>query len=287
MTDVSAKEEEPSVYGAAIVGGRSEQQDYFCVRRLNERHAVLLVLGDGIGGYPGGDVASKLAVNGFVTAFVTLLNGEASVENSLLGALDAANACVRAAQVNAPEFAEMGTTLVAAYLSAAGIAWISVGDSPMWLFRHGRMTRLNEDHSFRQMKLEGARVSGNMLRSAVGGEPIPLVDCRPEPVDFRKGDLLLLASDGVLTLSEPEISAVLQADRTDAPQHVSYRLLEAVRERQKPDQDNCTIIVAGCSALWRDPAQVRRSRAVVVVAALLGGLGAAIAFIGYLWFAFG
>jgi PPM family protein phosphatase len=284
--DVSAKEEESDVYGAAIVGRRSNQQDYFCIHRLNER-GVLLVLGDGMGGYAGGDLASKLAVNGFASAFVTLLDGKASIENALLGALDAANACVRAAQMNALELAKMGTTLVGAYLSEEGIAWISVGDSPMWLFRRGRLTRLNEDHSLRQMKREGAHVSGNMLRSAVVGEPIPLVDCRSEPVDFRKGDLILLASDGILTLSEPEISAVLQANHKEAPRHVSHRLIEAVEERQKSDQDNCAVIMAGYSAVRRDPAQARRSRAVIAATALLGGLGAATAFISYLWFALG
>jgi protein phosphatase len=283
--ELSAKEKEPGVYGAAFVGARSEQQDDFCIRFLNERDAVLLVLGDGMGGHPGGDVASKLAVNGFTTAFVTLLGGNASIENALLGAVDAANACVRAAQVNAPlQFAKMGTTLVAAYLSAAGIAWVSVGDSPMWLFRSGQLTRLNEDHSLRQMKLEGARVSGNMLRSAVSGESIPLIDCRADPVDFRNDDLILLASDGVLTLSEPEIAAVLKANSAESPRHVSHQLLQAVQERLKPDQDNCTIIVAGRSALRHDPAPAGISRAVVAATALFGGLGMAIVFVGYLWF---
>jgi serine/threonine protein phosphatase PrpC len=288
MTDVPAEADESGVYGAAIVGGRSEQQDYFCIHHLNEKGGILLVLADGMGGYPGGDLASKLAVNGFVTAFVTLFDSKASVENTLLGALDAANACVRAAQVSAPlQFAKMGTTLVAAYLSAAGIAWVSVGDSPMWLFRSGRLTRLNEDHSLRQMKLEGARVSGNMLRSAVSGEPIPLVDCHAKPVDLRKNDLVLLASDGILTLSESEISTVLQSNRAEVPRRISHRLLEAVQERGTSDQDNCTVIVVGHSPLRNDPAQAQRSRAVVVAIALLGGLGLVVAFISYLWLVHG
>lgn len=287
MSDVSAKEQESDIYGAAIVGRRSNQQDYFCIHWLNERRAVLLVLGDGMGGYAGGDLASKFAVNGFVSAFATLLGGKASVENALLGALDAANACVRAAQLNSLELAKMGTTLVGAYLSEAGIAWISVGDSPMWLFRRGQLIRLNEDHSLRQMKREGARVSGNMLRSAVVGEPIPLVDCRSEPVGLRRGDLIVLASDGVLTLSEPEIGAVLQANSNEAPRHVSHRLLAAVEERQSSDQDNCAIIVAGYSAVRRDPAQARGFRAVIAAIALLGGLGMATAIISYLRFALG
>ena len=80
MTDIASKEWAPdSVYGAAIVGGRAEQQDYFCIHPLNEPRSGLLVLGDGMGGHPGGDVASKLAVNGFITAFISLSGGGASI----------------------------------------------------------------------------------------------------------------------------------------------------------------------------------------------------------------
>src|ERR1700694_3725834 len=130
--DAPVTEEEPDVYGATLLGRRSQQQDYFYIRRLDERKAVLLVLADGMGGYPGGDQASKLAANGFAAAVVALLDGGARVGDALRGALDAANACVRAAQEQSIEIAKMGTTLVGAYLSAAGIAWISVGDSPLW-----------------------------------------------------------------------------------------------------------------------------------------------------------
>ena len=159
----------------------------------------------------------------------------------------------------------MGTTLVAAYLSEAGIAWISVGDSPLWLFRGRQLMRLNEDHSLRQMKREGARVSGNMLMSAVTGEPIPIVDCRPDPIEVRKGDLILLASDGVLTLSEPEIVSVLRANRTEAPEHISQSLPEGC---------------AGSPATG--PGQLHRDRG-----SGNSGAGPALSVLGCAWFALG
>ncbi len=279
--DAPVTEKEPDVYGAALLGRRSQQQDYFCIRRLDERKAMLLVLADGMGGYPGGDQASKLAVNGFVAAFVALLDGGASVGDALRGALDAANACVRAAQEQSIETAKMGTTLVGAYLSAAGIAWISVGDSPLWLFRRGHLEYLNEDHSLRQLKKEGANVSGNMLRSAVAGDSMPLIDCRSEPVALHEGDLIVLASDGILTLSEAEIGALLQANRAELPRQLAHRLLDAVNERGKPDQDNCAVIVAGCAALGCERAPAGRFPAFGTASALLAGLAAAAGLIAF------
>lgn len=269
--DAPVTGEETDVHGAEMLGRRSQQQDYFCIRRLDERKALLLVLADGMGGHPGGDQASKLAVNGFAAAFVALLDGGADAGGALRGALDAANACVRAAQEQSIEIAKMGTTLVGAYLSATGIAWVSVGDSPMWLFRRGQLDRLNEDHSLRQLKKEGAKVSGNMLRSAIAGDSMPLIDHRSEPVALHEGDLVVLTSDGILTLSEAEIGALLQANRAEPPRRLVQALLDAVTERGKPDQDNCAVIVANCAALGCERAPASRFPAFATAAALLAG----------------
>jgi PPM family protein phosphatase len=275
------REREPDAWGFELLGRRSQQQDYFCIRELKKRKAMLLVLADGMGGHPGGDQASKLAVNGFVAAFDALLDGGASVGDALSGALDAANACVRAAQEQSIEIAKMGTTLVGAYLSAAGIAWISVGDSPLWLFREGHLERLNEDHSLRQLKKEGAKVSGNMLRSAVSGDVMPLIDHRSEPVALYSSDLVILTSDGILTLSEDEIAALIQANRGKPPRQLAYQLIDVVDKRGKPDQDNCAVIVAGCAALGCERAPAGRLGAFGAASALLAGLAAAAGLIAF------
>lgn len=271
-----AAHEETDAYGAAILGRRSQQQDCFCIRRLENRRALLLVLGDGMGGHPGGDQASRLAVNGFSAAFVTLLDEGATIEAALRGGLDSANACIRSAQQQEFENSTMGTTLVAVYLSASGIAWISVGDSPLWLFRSGQLQRVNEDHSLRQLKKEGAHVSGNMLRSAVAGDTITLVDCPSAPLAIDIDDLVILASDGILTLSEAEITEVLQKHRTETAQKITERLLDAIDERKDAHQDNCAIVVAGCTQLGRAGPFSSRFRGLSRMIARLTGTIAAI-----------
>ena len=89
---------------------------------------------------------------------------------------------------------------------------MSVGDSPLLLFRRGEIALLNEDHSLapeldrlakigritaEQAKTDPRR---HMLRSAVTGEELDLVDVSRKPLVLEAGDYVILASDGVQTL---------------------------------------------------------------------------------------
>ena len=96
-----------------------------------------------------------------------------------------------------------------------------MGDSPLWLFRDGRLRRLNADHSMApvlaslvaagRMTAEQAATDSkrHALRSAVMGDAIHLVDVSSQPVAVRKTDRLLLASDGLMTLVDEEIERIL------------------------------------------------------------------------------
>jgi serine/threonine protein phosphatase PrpC len=233
----------PEVFGAAIQGARSEQQDAYRLRWIENEEAWLLVLADGMGGHAGGGTASKIAVDGFVAAFVSKRSRGAMLEDAFQAALNDANLRIAQAQQAEPDLADMGTTLVAAHLSQAGVSWISVGDSPMWICRDGRLRRLNEDHSLREIAGSAKNLS-NMLQSVLNGAPIPMVDCQAAPVALRPGDVLLIASDGILTLDEDEIAATLQQLYSRGASSVGNSLLDLVSEYQRSNQDNCSVIVA-------------------------------------------
>ena len=154
-----------------------------------------------------------------------------------------------------PGLAGMGSTLVAAVVSPQGLNWISVGDSPLWLFRKGALERLNADHSMapvladlvstgRMTEEEAARdPNRHSLRSAVTGEDIHLVDVSPQPVPVEKGDRLLLASDGLMTLGDREIAGIL-AETQNAPlEEGAAALIEAVEAADNPRQDNTTLLL--------------------------------------------
>ena len=81
------------------------------------------------------------------------------------------------------------------------------------------------------------------LRSAVMGDDIHLIDASAQPVAVEQGDRLLLASDGLLTLSEQEIAAILQKTQ-DAPlEDSAAALIQAVEAAEHPYQDNTTILL--------------------------------------------
>jgi PPM family protein phosphatase len=236
-------ESNPSVFGAAIQGARADQQDSFRTRRIESEGAWLLVLADGMGGHAGGAIASKIGVDAFVASFVSLRGRGAALEDALRSSLADVNRRIARTQALRPDLTGMGTTLVAAYVSRAGVSWVSVGDSPMWLLRDGALERLNEDHSVRD-SLDGKT---QFLQSALNGGLISLVDCHHLPLALRSGDSLLIASDGIFTLRDLEIVDVMQpADACRRADELVEALLDNVAKRGKASQDNCCAIVATC-----------------------------------------
>ncbi|MDV7397317.1 hypothetical protein RZS08_38305, partial [Arthrospira platensis SPKY1] len=86
----------------------------------------------------------------------------------------------------------------------------------------------------------------NALISALTGDELDLVDLPRRAYALERGDQVLLASDGVLTLEEHEIATVL-AGSVPGEAGPCQRLLEAVTSRQAATQDNVTV-------LWVRPA---------------------------------
>jgi serine/threonine protein phosphatase PrpC len=257
----SAEKERTSVFGAAIQGKRSEQQDSFNVIWLQTENAWLLLLADGMGGHAGGGLASRLAVEQFNSAFAVARAAGMNLKQSFEAALERTNTRIAAAAREQSDRENMGTTLVAAHLSHEGLAWVSVGDSPLWLYRGENFYRLNEDHSLRALARDGARVSGNMLQSAVTGAPIEIIDYHATPVALHENDLIVLASDGLLTLEEEAIAGEVGRNASSGAQSVIRALLNAVEQRRKDNQDNCTVIVASRPpAVARNEASGSRSR---------------------------
>jgi serine/threonine protein phosphatase PrpC len=212
---------------------------------------LVAVLADGMGGHTSGALASRMACESFIEAFAGI---DGSRAERLLNALGSANAAL-AAKVDAnPVLSGMGTTLVAAVLSDDGVEWVSVGDSPLLLFRRGEIALLNEDHSLapeldRLAKI--GRISAeqakndprrHMLRSAVTGEELDLVDVSRKPLVLESGDYVLLASDGVHTLDTAEIQRIVSAYAADGAEAVAGALIRAVEAMRDPHQDNTTII---------------------------------------------
>jgi protein phosphatase len=239
----------------SIQGGRNYQEDKCAVVPIAieaEEGAMLAVLADGMGGHAGGAVASSIATERFIEHFKA--HDDATAER-LRQSLIAANEAVAHKSQNNPDLSGMGCTMVGLVAQAQQLDWVSVGDSPLWLYSNGALQRLNEDHSMLpvlQARVERGEASAaaiashparNALRSAVVGEDIPLVDLATMPIKLGAGDILVLASDGLCSLSDAEIAAILRQAAKADPQAIADRLVEAIEALGLPDQDNTTVVV--------------------------------------------
>jgi protein phosphatase len=217
------------------------------------------VLADGMGGHAAGDVASKIVVTE-VYSELKLQSGDRAafsknLPDILRGAAMAANDCVKGHIESNAETAGMGATLVAPVFLGTNLWWISIGDSPLFLFRDGELSQINEDHSMAP-QIDFMIRSGMMdeqigrnhpdrscLTSVLGGEQVPRIDCPNEPLALRDGDILLVASDGIQYLAEDVIREIL-AENTDADSAtLAALLLDRLEHEEDPEQDNASFSI--------------------------------------------
>jgi protein phosphatase len=212
---------------------------------------LVAVLADGMGGHTAGAVASQMVCDSFISAYRRL---DGARPERLLTALKSANDAIADKVKANPALSGMGSTLVAAVFGDAGVEWVSVGDSPLLLFRRGEIAHLNEDHSLApeldRLAAEGLISAAqarsdprrHMLRSAVTGEELDLIDVSRRPLTLEAGDYVILASDGLHTLETAEVARVIAAYAADGAEAVAGALIRAVEAIRDPHQDNTTVM---------------------------------------------
>jgi serine/threonine protein phosphatase PrpC len=236
------------------LGERAVQEDTADVQTLASNNGNLVAaLADGMGGHTGGAVASQVAVKTFLEKFGS--SNETAIPLRLGVALQEANKNISEQIRGDRQLEGMGCTLVGLFFDQHNLSWISVGDSPLFLYRDRRLLRLNEDHSMMPVlknleslgQLSQAEVAAhpqrNALRSALTGESFDLIDSSSKPFLLRPNDIVICASDGLLTLTETEILDVLNLTSKLSSNEICQALLKSVRKKDKPKQDNVTVQV--------------------------------------------
>ena len=183
-------------------------------------HGAFVVC-DGMGGAAGGEVASHLAIEAFLSSLTHArrippksaspapLNGSANHPHSRLQqAICAANHAVFQRAQRSRTLRGMGTTLVSLLWDdtpASPTLWLAhVGDSRCYRFRRGVLQQLTRDHSLVEEQINAGLITRaqaacspirNIITRAIGSQPTVETDIAahtPQP-----GDLYLLASDGL------------------------------------------------------------------------------------------
>jgi PPM family protein phosphatase len=236
------------------------------------------VLADGMGGHAAGDVASKIVVTE-VFSELKLQSGDPSAFSTSLpeilrDAAVAANDCVKGHIAAHAETTGMGATLLAPVLVGRKLYWISIGDSPLLLYRDGEVRQLNEDHSMApqidfmvRTGLITEEVGRNhpdrsCLTSVLGGEEIARIDCPSEPLELKDGDILIVASDGIQYLAYDEIEDLLRTHSEKPSRWLADALLSRLESHDDPEQDNASFSVIKVSLTAREVGRAARRNGV-------------------------
>jgi serine/threonine protein phosphatase PrpC len=194
-------------HALTITGRRSHNEDAVCARS----DLGLFVVADGMGGYEGGEVASRVAVD-TIEDVVAGARGHVETGYEVAAATQLANAriCERRHGV----LGQMGSTVAMLRLDGQNAVIGHVGDSRVYRLRDGALEQLTIDHSlYAQMVAAGVDVPArddfpyrHVVTRALGtpsGEP----DVRVERA--HTGDVFLLCSDGLSEVLAPARVATL------------------------------------------------------------------------------
>ncbi|MFT4036769.1 MAG: protein phosphatase 2C domain-containing protein [Thermomicrobiales bacterium] len=252
-SDAPAETLRLAVAARSEAAGRAENQDVAMALALPAATGApaedfLLLVADGMGGAPAGDVASHIAANTLRDAFEVMPEGD--LGRALKGAYRKANDAVFAASQASPERAGMGTTLTTALLHGKYATIANVGDSRAYLLRGGGLTQITRDHTVvaddvaaGKLKPAEARTDArrNQLTHVLGTQA--RLDTRLPGIfelTLLPGDRLLLCSDGLYDpLDQVDIQRVMLAQEVDA---AAIALVDLARERGTTD--NATAVVA-------------------------------------------
>ncbi|TCM88161.1 PP2C family protein-serine/threonine phosphatase [Rhodovulum steppense] len=272
-------------------GRREHQEDAIIADFTIGGDIGLAVLGDGMGGHAAGDVASRIAVTE-VFSELKLRSDDPDrfircAPGILRDATREANGSIAAHVRSHADTAGMGTTLVALAVARDRLFWISVGDSPLFLFRDGQLHQINEDHSLAP-QIDGMMRLGllsvdearrhpdrNCLTSALTGAEIHQIDCPDRPIDLTVGDIIVAASDGLDSIDRERLRSLLVQYRRRSSAEIANALFSELEALADPDQDNVCfsvirVVARGCQPEVKphrpSPAERTRKRADLAVA---------------------
>src|SRR5579862_3520915 len=204
------------------------------------RKGRLAVIADGMGGYEGGQEASRLAVETvrhvYDSAFAT------DPQETLLGAFASAHANIHRYAEEHPQFHGMGTTCTAVSLVGRELSFAHVGASRLYRVRPDSVTRLTRDHSYVGRLVESGIVRSedaeshpqrHILTAALGSGAEVTPHVPENPIALEEGDLLLLCTDGLWgQVPDQDLSHIAQSN---APAQACQKLVKMALARGGPD----------------------------------------------------
>jgi len=229
------------------LGNRPVNQDRIEV--IESPAGVVLVLGDGLGGKPGGDLAAQTLVD-TVSEELALNPLPAEKPGAFLKELlrRAHHKILIAGHEHKPPL-QPGTTAVICLIQSGMAWWAHAGDSRLYLFRNGLPLYRTTDHSYVEQLYQEGRISLKKLQShpmrnyvtqCLGLSVHDPQITTSKGVAIKQGDVLLLCSDGFWDpLDEAQIGLLLDEQKLNLALN---DLAERAEAASYPKSDNATAV---------------------------------------------
>ena len=203
---------------------RKNNEDAYYISAGEDPAENLYLVADGMGGCNAGEVASSSAIEAFLAHFWKEMKHATTDDmlDMMAGAMTAANKEVYTKSNSAREFAEMGTTMVAAAIREDKVYVAHVGDSRAYIFRKREMIPLTTDHSYVMELVKMGNITKeeaathpkrNVITRAIGIKNTVEADTVIRPL--QKNDIIVLCTDGLSGMLKDEEMAKILNKRTD------------------------------------------------------------------------
>lgn len=225
---------------------RDNNEDYLLID-LNEQ---VFIIADGMGGYDGGEIASKTTcehIMALLLAHLKTYQMDSHVADLMVEAIESANQAIYKMSQEDPRLNGMGTTVVVAVKGQSKVLIAHVGDSRAYWVTDHVIQQLTKDHSLVQELVDSGSITEdeakkhpkrNVITRAIGSET-PVM---PEVLELslETPGVLMLTTDGVTSLISDEIILETITQHEDL-QMSAHRLVDLANE--KGGTDNSTVIL--------------------------------------------
>jgi PPM family protein phosphatase len=200
----------------------------------------LAVIADGMGGYEGGQEASRIAVQTVCAIYASTSIPDHQL--ALLESVRAAHDRIQEYAAQHPDLFGMGTTCTAACIANGLLHYVHVGDSRLYLLRNDTISQLTNDHSYVARLVKSGALSAeeaethpqrHILTAALGIGDEPVFETPAAPLKLEPGDALLLCTDGLWgTVSGQEMRDLANRGTVS---DACRELVHLAKERGSPD----------------------------------------------------
>ncbi|MBO4997994.1 MAG: serine/threonine-protein phosphatase [Lachnospira sp.] len=253
MCETKRKSYPASLGVSSLIGTRPDQQDSVYGEVLPD--STVAILCDGMGGLQSGALASQSAIQTFAEDYEKrdttmkvpfFLRQEAIEMDTVVHELmDEENQSINA-----------GTTVVAVVMQGDELYWLSVGDSRIYIIRGKEIMAVNRDHNYR-LRLDTALENGSIteeiyrqeeykaeaLISFLGIGNVSLMDINLEPFTLKRGDIILLCSDGLYRTMPDDVMRQICLEYLPNAQKAADMLTETAVLSSLENQDNTSVVV--------------------------------------------